>query len=111
MDSVVVPDDLGTDYGRCQIRMVCNGRRRGGEPNAPIDLEVTIEPEPPVQADWVELYGIDGSSYWLTTSSTRCRSQASPAPDPAEGEIRTSAHSMLSATLFGSAKVIPDLLT
>jgi len=60
LDGVVVTDDLGTDYGRSQIRMVSNGRRLSGEPNAPIDLEVTIEPAPPAPAGWVELHGIDG---------------------------------------------------
>ncbi|MHB1549439.1 MAG: hypothetical protein ACYCX8_11980, partial [Acidimicrobiales bacterium] len=29
LDGVVVTDDLETDYGRCQIRMISNGRRVG----------------------------------------------------------------------------------
>lgn len=107
LDTVLVTDDLGTDYGRCQIRMISNGRRLSGDPNAPIELEVTIEPAPPARAGWVELHGIDGSSCRLAASSTRCRTQTSPAPDPAEREVRTWAHSVLRATLFGPAKVIP----
>lgn len=73
LDGVVVTDDLGTDYGRCQIRMISNGRRLSGEPNAPIDLEVAIEPAPPSPAGWVELLGINGLSCRLTASSTRGR--------------------------------------
>ena len=107
LDGVVVTDDLGTDYGRCQIRMISNGRRLSGEPNAPIDLEVAIEPAPPSPAGWVELLGINGLSCRLTASSTRGRTQTSPAPDPAEREVRTLAHSVLRAALFGPAKVIP----
>jgi len=107
LDGVVVTDDLGTDYGRCQIRMISNGRRLSGEPNAPIDLEVTIEPVPPARVGWVELHGVDGSSCRLTASSTRCRTQTSPAPDPAAREVRTLAHSVLRASLFGPPKVIP----
>jgi hypothetical protein len=107
LDAVFVTDDLETDYERCQIRMISNGRRLSGEPNAPIDLEVTIEPAPPARAGWVELHGIDGSSCRLIASSTRCRTQTSPAPDPAEREVRTLAHSVLRAALFGPAKVIP----
>jgi hypothetical protein len=107
LDTVLVTDDLGTDYGRCEIRMISNGRRLSGEPNAPIDLEVAIEPAPPSLAGWVELLGINGSSCRLTASSTRGRTQTSPAPDPAEREVRTLAHSVLRAALFGPAKVIP----
>lgn len=107
LDDVVVTDDLGTDYGRCQIRMISNARRLSGELNAPIDLEVMIEPAPLARAGWVELHGIAGSSCRLTASSTRCRTQTSPAPDPVEREVRTLAHSVLRAALFGRAKAIP----
>ena len=108
LDGVVVTDDLETDYGRCQIRMISNGRRLSGGPNAPIDLEVTIEPAPPARAGWIELCGVGGSSCRLTASSTRCRTLTpTPAPDPTEREVRTLAHSVLRAALFGPAKVIP----
>ncbi len=68
LDDVVVTDDLGTGYGRCQIRMISNGRRLSEELNAPIDLEVTIEPAPPARAGWIELLGIDESSCRLTAT-------------------------------------------
>ncbi len=110
---LVVVDEAGTHYSPCHVRSVSFGPRFAGEPGAPADLEIRLEPAPPAEATWIELRGRGGSSARLVRGQ---QTQASLRPvvalegTPAEREVETLARSLLAFSIFGVKANHPEAM-
>jgi hypothetical protein len=106
---LVVVDEAGTHYSPCHVRSVSFGRRFAGEPGAPADLEIRLEPAPPAEATWIELQGRGGSPARLVRGQ---QTQPSLCPVVAlEGkEIETLARSLLAFSIFGVKANHPEAM-
>lgn len=113
LGDLVVVDEAGTHYSPCHVRSVSFGRRFAGEPGAPADLEIRLEPAPPEEATWIELRGPGASAARLVRGP---QSQPSVLPvvelegTPAEREMETLARSLLVFSIFGVKANRPEAM-